>query len=185
MGSRIQCFLLEPSGILSESLRRYASGSTCALHSYHDAEVVIGAPLRTEDVIERRDDDLDHKDPRWPAACECGYAFKPEDTWQHNLTQKWRRVGTEDLYVLGSAPVGAMWFAPWLSSMSTRPDKQMLVVRTPAGEWMIDSKASNGPGWTRTGEPPVVTARPSIGIGEGPGGFRYHAFLTDGGLVEV
>lgn len=39
-------------------------------------------------------------------------------------------------------------------------------------------------GWERTGTPPNVTARPSIGMPDAKGGFRYHAFLTNGVLEE-
>jgi hypothetical protein len=44
--------------------------------------------------------------------------------------------------------------------------------------WMVDGTASNGPGWTREGKPPKVTARPSILTP------RYHGWLTDGFLVR-
>lgn len=45
------------------------------------------------------------------------------------------------------------------------------------GHWVIDSKSSNGSGWTITGEAPNLTASPSI-WGSMPNG--YHGWLQNG-----
>lgn len=42
------------------------------------------------------------------------------------------------------------------------------------GEWCIDAKSNNGDGWRVTGEPPKITATPSILLP------NYHGFLKDG-----
>lgn len=50
-----------------------------------------------------------------------------------------------------------------------------VVVSCPNGdEWLIDSIANNGPGWTVTGQLPLITVSPSIQTG------RYHGFLQEG-----
>jgi hypothetical protein len=59
------------------------------------------------------------------------------------------------------------------------PDGRCLVLKTPAGDWVIDGPASGGGRWERTGVPPLITARPSILI---PG--QYHGWLTAGVLSD-
>lgn len=97
----------------------------------------------------------------------------------------YRRTDTGATFALGQAPVGAMYFADWLSSKG--PDGHCLIVVTPYGPWNVDvGYQLPSPGkWTRTGEPTRVTVRPSIGQGPKPdGGWMYHAFLTDGVLED-
>jgi hypothetical protein len=78
-----------------------------------------------------------------------------------------------------------MWDAWWYSDKHKGPDGKCLVVRTPGGDWIVDAKAIDGNGWTRTGTPPKVTANPSIGIGHEEGKpWTYHGWLRDGHLVE-
>lgn len=49
----------------------------------------------------------------------------------------------------------------------------------PSGEyWVVDQVAAGGGGWTVTGEPPNLTARPSV---LSP---MYHGWLTDGVLSD-
>jgi hypothetical protein len=97
------------------------------------------------------------------------------------------------------APPGAMWFADWLlnedGTMRSRPghrppDGHVLVVRVPSRlcigrDWNVDGPANNCPGWTRTGTPPNVTARPSIGKYLADGSFDYHGWLRNGELVDA
>lgn len=50
----------------------------------------------------------------------------------------------EEFEGIGNAPVGAMWFAPWLDDSYVVPQlEHVLVVKTPAGEWVVDSQSSN------------------------------------------
>lgn len=187
MGSVIDCFLLEPANEVKESLRRFVfskDNSTCKSDvSYHNAEVDIGVLPWAEDYHGRGDDDFDHEDPRWPKSCSCGYVFKPDDPWQHNLTRLWVRKDTGQKWTLGDAPPGAMWYADWLEGVEAykkkSPDGGILILKTPGGDWNIDAKSSNGNGWTRTGVPPKVTANPSI-LAD-----KYHGWLTNGKLIEV
>lgn len=192
MGSRIQCFFLEPSERAEESLRRYARGAAndCpGPYSYHNAEVVIGEvhlPMSewngSGDAGESMRDD-----PRWPTKCACGYEFTPDDHWQHNITRKHRRTDTGELHTLDGAPVGAMWYADYYKHpghYDGGPDGHCLVVKTPGGDWIVDGPRSDGsPGWTRSGAPPLVTANPSI-LFPKPHGNGYHAFLRAGWLEE-
>lgn len=60
----------------------------------------------------------------------------------------------------------------WADWSDKRPP---ICVVCPNGQhWLIDSKSSNGDGWKITGEPPLITASPSILV---PG---YHGFLQNG-----
>lgn len=78
------------------------------------------------------------------------------------------------------APGDVWWdpyFAGWLDSEAhrARGGGPHLIVRLPNGwDWDLDAPMSNGPGWWRTGEPPNVTAFPSV-IAE-----DYHGFLVQG-----
>jgi hypothetical protein len=186
-GGVIQCFLLEPSDQAQESLRRFVwsgEGQKCPLpHGYHNASAVrghIAFPLDPKSNGYGMDA-KDHSDPLWPTHCGCGYAFADTDQWQYNVDRLWRRVDTGELFTLDDAPPGAMWFAPWYEDTFKGPDGRSLVVKTPAGDWLVDSISSGGGRWTRTGEAPRVTASPSILFHGTPG---YHGWLRDGQLVE-
>jgi hypothetical protein len=184
-----QCFMLEPTDRVRRELRRYdaryphehceASGM-----GYHNAGVRIedgpvvwrehGRSIVTEPIEWQRDD------PRWPTHCACGYEFTDDDHWQLAYHMLYRLPdGTET--ILREAPPGAMWDATWLADVrdyrDRSPDGLILTLMLPDGyEWLIDGPSANGPGWTRTGTPPLITARPSI---LSP---RYHGWLTDGVL---
>jgi len=186
MGQEIQCFLLEPADVAEVSLRRFTYTSEGCAHSWgHDAKAVIGqVPFPHANNLEGEVEGgmLDHADPRWPKKCEaCGYVFREADEWQvsrHRMYQH-PEVG---LVVLGRAPPGSMWYASWLRELDgfeRSPDGNVLVVRTPGGDWVVDGPSNNGNGWTRSGKPPHVTANPSIVAGS------YHGFLRDGKLIEV
>jgi hypothetical protein len=193
---QIQCFWLEYTDALAQYLRRYtSSGRTkCPKRNDwgHNASVRIeNRPHKAREPIDLvRVDETLAADARWPKTCDCGYEFTPED--ERQIFQDWlmRRIDTNELLPLRDAPIGAMWDAFWLASMKTtmsRPDDGItLMVMTPQGEFFCDGKASNGPGWTRTGDPrsnpPTVTANPSIGprVGE-----TYHAWLRNGVLVPA
>lgn len=187
----IDCFFLEPTDFVEQSLRRFvfSDKATCVGRlGYHDAKVVLGVlPWDDTESNGRGDDSFDHEDPRWPKTCSCGYEFKSDDQWQHNRIRLFVRKDTGEKMTLHAAPSGAMWYADWYpDELKRAPDGRVLVVKTPAGDWNVDSKSSNGPGWTRTGTPPKVTATPSIGIGTNPdGSWKYHGWLRDGKLVDA
>jgi hypothetical protein len=120
--------------------------------------------------------------------------FMIEPVLSEREDRPWRRLDNgevrDDCDAFGP---GAMWYAPWLSAFGSVHFQALpeeirkrgnLIVKVPHGHWNIDSKSSNGTGWTRTGEPPVVTARPSIGIPGAQGQqWIYHGWLTDGELI--
>lgn len=188
----VVCFWCVPTARAKESLRRYSinSGIKCpSQYTYHNASVPIGEtdyPL--DDYNGYGLDNLAHDDPRWPKKCDhCDYLFQEADEWQHNLDRIYAEavfggaiIPNGRRFSMREAPWGAMWDAKWLWHKG--PDGLSLYVMTPEGEWCIDSPANNSKKpWQRTGIPPKITARPSIGIGNP---FRYHGWLTDGVLKE-
>lgn len=137
-----------------------------------------------------------------PLRCACGYLFEKENSsvsvWlshhKHMYTNP--RTGKSGVNVHDVATSGAMWYCPWLvedtekesRSSSMLSDNYLLnvgnkrapiCVRLPNGsDWVVDAKASNAidgsSGWSVTGDPPNLTATPSIDAGS------YHSWLTDG-----
>lgn len=193
MSKKIQCFLLEGTSSALLSLRRYKSGGGCPLkHGYHDksANITVVPWPEGNSCSVRGDDDFDHGDPRWPAACDCGYVFQAEDHWECNRDRLFQRVGDQptkahgvEQFTLQDAPPGAMWFADWYDHHKG-PDGRTLEVRLPNGDdWIPDAPSSSGTPWQRSGTPPLVTCSPSIAAGEpGEPGY-YHGFLR-GGVLE-
>lgn len=204
----IRCFWLDPTGRGRRSLRRYIrkEGFPCAVsgYGYHNAEAVIDeieyAPIgEGEDRQYPRLDDVAHDDPRWPKMCACGYAFVDDDRWQTNADVIYKRLDTGEEMIRADAGPGAMWDAWWyrghwrskgavddgISLMVKCPDKRR--VDGKGAEWYVDGPASNGPGWTRSGDVrsanPTVTANPSIGIGDNFDG--YHGWLRNGYLTPA
>lgn len=192
--AEIPCFMLEPTDKVRRALRRYtwSDENSCSIYgSGHDASVPI------EDVVEPGDgsvsgDRWPHDDPRWPSQCACGYAFQETDQWQLDCTRIWRRVdtGLELTLHYRELPPGAMYWATWFGDYGStywqaRGGGPHLMVNTPGGLWDADSVASNGPGWEWSGEPPHVTAHPSIGMQHNDGSWRYHGWLRNGVLVDA
>lgn len=133
-------------------------------------------------------------DPRWPTHCACGYEFKLTDR-QYHYRSLYRRTDNGEECTLSDAPVGAMWFAPWMSDVFKGPDGNALYVMTPGGEWLIDGRASNCTMpddwthrcWCRHGEAPNITVDKNghtcaAGAGSIIAG-SYHGFLQNGYLT--
>jgi hypothetical protein len=188
------CFLLSPIDRCVVSFRRYSrtEAAPCpAERDYHNASVVIAEEVFPLDDTTGRGsipDGSEKSDPRWPARCDCGYQFTADDHWQVNRDRLHSRSDGGPPCTLRDAPPGAMWDAHWMGRRGhVGPDGRFLVVRTPDGsDWQIDGRSFNADrsvqsdsGWTRTGEAPRITARPSILFHH----TGYHAFLTDGVLV--
>lgn len=184
--SSIPCFLLTPTGRDARWLRRYRAGAIndCPLgpKCYHDAAV------RVEDDEEKEwHCDWPHDDPRWPQRCACGYEFQEADNWQLFPLTIYRTPDGREVTLhetpppgIETAPPGSMWFSDWCPGPK-KHEGPFLWVMTPGGAWCVDgASSSGGPGWTRTGEPPNVTATPSIHVVG-----RYHGWLRDGALVEA
>ncbi len=185
MGQTIPCFLLEPTNRGRRALRRYSTkAGPCPAHGLHDAEQPIdeadlegvGPGGEYRGYFEAAADD-----PRYPAACSCGYVFDDDDARQANVSRLYRRSDTGAMVTLGEAPVGAMWFADWYPSSFDSPKHAErgggphLILKTPGGDWDIDAISSNGSGWMRTGTAPAIVASPSILCENGRA--KYHGFL--------
>lgn len=201
MPSRVECFWLEPSTQARITWRRYADSakSKCdvprvpyeghppSVWGYHDAQVAIGTCVRGVNDVGRWPTDEEKLDPRWPKKCDCGYVFDDKDHWQINVSTLYASIQRGGvLCTLFDAPIGAMWDAPWHKGHDgafAKPDGLYLVLRTPAGDWLIDGPSSNGSkqGWQRTGTPPYVTVTPSIGFGDP---MRMHGWLRNG-VLEI
>lgn len=184
----VECFLIQPVGVVRWGLRRYSKSeqpSPCPTApgqwGYHNATAILG---EEPEVTDERGYTLNASrgvppadDPRWPDRCACSYLFKPGDEWQKWVEALYQRADTGERFTLREAPPGAMWNAFWMGQAGL--DGLSLCVKLPSGhEWWIDGPATNGPGWTRIGEAPRITANPSISA---PG---YHGWLQNGVLSD-
>jgi hypothetical protein len=188
MGSKIECFWLEPIELGASTLRRYEkcdSYGSCPQNRMriHDTTVAIGEvpyPFGKERYTGYGADDVPHDHPQWPKVCEtCGYVFKDTDVWQHNVHRLFKGAPDGKLYSTRNMPPGAMYDAFW--SVKGPDGIALAVVLPPDGGydvWHPDANSSNGTPWTRTGTVPKVTCSPSV---QTP---RYHGHLRDGFLVE-
>lgn len=113
----------------------------------------------------------------WPLACECSYVFEEEDHRGLNYHRLFRAEDGSE-YTLMQPPVGGMWFATWMPRNSGKSHPPLIVQLPDGFSWNIDGPSSNGDGWVRTGEPPNITATPSILTG------GYHGFLQAGVLTD-
>lgn len=210
--ARIQCFLLEDTGKQQISLRRYRhhvdadEATHCpdvpGKYSYHNALAYIGEELTEHDkdgYVQNGLKKVPHDHPRWPTQCSCGYTFREEDEWQRSTETIYRRADTGEEMTTRDAPAGAMWYARWHDHWCTPQGKHALVVKTPGGEWIVDSQASNCTMkddvkqekhhcWVLHGEPPLVTVdKNGASCAAGAGSIQcgnYHGFLRNGFLEE-
>jgi hypothetical protein len=196
--SDITCFMLEPTDRLQIRFRRYRGGSDCkrpdGKPGYHNADIALPAEYTAPVDAEGRAHGFGRKPTAdeltwvgWEqiATCKrCGYTFEDADPFQVNGDLVYRRTDTGEDMTLLEAPAGAMWYADWYPGKG--PDGHCLAVKLPNGtDWLVDAPSSSGGNWTRTGEPPNVTAQPSIGSGDPADPNYYHGFLRDGKLVDA
>ena len=161
-------------------LRRFTFGSRTAPacpHSGmtgHDAMVLIGQTPLIQGRI--KSDEVwpvsaYKDDPRWPTHCVCGYAFQEADEWQ---VFNRRHYDTPS----GDPEPGDIFWTTWGGQSKDRQkweEAPHLYGVCPDGRhWDMDGPSTNGNGWTRSGEPPLITASPSIDTG------TYHGFLQNG-----
>lgn len=193
---------LEPTKKSLLHLRRYAEGpcpSSPDKYSLHDAKVSIGEG--DKDTVSG--DLHPHDDTRWPTSCTCGYTFTDTDNWQLFAPRGYRRVDTGELMSIQTAPVGACWNASWYATREVDgfhigEDGRCLVVKTPGGEWVIDSRANNCTlpednthrCWVRHGRPEDGTLhvdKNGLTCAAGAGYIivgNYHGFLHNGFLTN-
>lgn len=199
MPSRVRCFLLTPTDQIAVRLRRYAygmgapkctrripryPGAELVTYEVHDVEVEIAREVGT--VEGSIDSDTTQgtiaiDDPRWPERCACGYVFRAEDGRQEWRTRLYQRSDNGELVTISDAPAGALYDSHFRDHEGYQRNGagMSIVCKTPAGEWLIDGPANNGPGWKRTGKLPDISVTPSIGIGRPQ---RMHGWLRNGWL---
>lgn len=134
-----------------------------------------------------------------PAKCErCGYEFTNKDHQSRGLRHLYVRDDTGEEINLGAAPVGACWDAAWYPETRRGPDGRYLIVKTPGGDWAIDSRASNCTMkdddahrcWVRHGKPEDGTLHVDKNghtCAAGAGSIlcgTYHGFLHNGHLTD-
>ncbi len=209
--ARIRCFLMEPTGRVIVHLRRYRSSNApdenhCSHEGnggYHQAMTRIADEPEEHDaegyVTNSVKPTPPHDDPRWPLSCACGYEFRESDAWQRFVERLYRRTDTGEELLLRDAPAGAMWKAWWVDRFHVPQGEHNLVVKTPGGDWEIDSQASNCTMkddvrqekhhcWIRHGNPPDITVdKNGVTCGAGAGSIQagnYHGFLRNGYLED-
>ena len=162
---------------------RFTEKEKCGTDSYCNAQrvlddvpfasqmITIGkSPFHEDDVPPLSSD-------AWPKVCErCGRAFTADDVVQVNARRLYFHPVLQRPVPWEEAPSGSMIDVWWYPAHWRGPDGRSLMVKLPTGEdWAIDLPATNTKQpWTRTGNIPNVTARPSI-LTE-----KFHGFLTNG-----
>lgn len=143
----------------------------------------------------------DRADPRWPVKCEsCDYRFVEADEWQVFADEIYLDEQGAEHSHRAKTP-GMMYFVPWYYDPARDPTGEIrvmksqgnhylsamywrdwaairppIMVNVPNGDgWCVDATANNGPGWTVTGEAPLLTCTPSIQTA------GYHGFLGSSG----
>jgi hypothetical protein len=191
--SRIECFWLEPTELASSELRRYEKISyspmppdSCPQNRmrHHDTTVYVGEvsyPFQPEGINGYGCDDVPHDDLNWPKTCHtCGFSFREEDHWQHNVNRLFKGAPDGKFYTLRNAPPGAMYDASWFGAKGSDGIALAVVLPPNGGDdvWMPDHSSKQGNPWTRTGTIPKVTCTPSILTS------NYHGYLRAGWLEE-
>lgn len=129
------------------------------------------------------------------------FLVEPLEREGQNHIEQWKNVETGEIIRVDShwnLPVGAMYYAPWLENVKEwqGPDGKSLIVITPGGAWMIDSRASNCTRpedtehkcWVRHGIPPNITVdKNGNTCNAGAGSIQmgsYHGYLRNGFLQD-
>lgn len=202
-------FWVEPTGLCKVHLRRYVVGQNdrdrCSgWRGFHDASMILPATYK---LARRLDGNIEAISPEafWSwlpvgteVVCVCGYHFQPEDECQVSQHELYTRLGSNEQWELEELPPGALFDAPWLSSMGVGDDGVALVCVLPhngdarSGFWHVDGPSHNngtfGPGWERTGTvramSPNVNVTPSINNGLEDSPDHYHGWLKWGVLSD-
>jgi hypothetical protein len=201
----VKCFFIESTGNAREETVRTENG-VCRLTGaeYHRATQAFRTfafvPNRTwpEFVADWSDKS------QWPDRCGCGHIFTSACRDSVGGAEEWKRLDTgEAKQSIAEFPVGAMWLAKWYRNIKTglygwdwdNQTEPPLCVRTPGGDWIIDSRANNCtlPNerthrcWIRHGVPPQITVdKAGFTCNAGAGSIQcgsYHGFLQNGYLA--
>ncbi len=193
----IPCFLLTKTETQRVWLRRYSQfDRQCpGAMSYHDSLFLLGDFPEDSPIPDTPPPD----DERWPKACACGYQFTSGDIYQVFTLHLFRREDNGQMTTIRESPPGAMWLADWFPQKfewENGGDSPCLIVKTPGGDWNVDSRASNCTMkddrkhrcWIRHGDPPKVTVDKNgftcqAGAGSIQAG-NWHGFLRNGELVN-
>lgn len=188
----MKCIFIEETNEFKIYYRRYSSGSKCktstCTHDYkEEIDIVVSEKQPASSPI-----DIDNTKRN---KCSCGYEFTKEDDCQKFVDRVYINKADGKKYTLIDAPIGAMWYADWMNDIFPGPDGRSLCIRTPGGDWMVDSIASNcdKPNnkihrcWVRHGTPPMIHVDKkgnTCNAGAGSIGMRnYHGFLHNGELT--
>lgn len=202
----IKVFYLERTDKQRQSLRRYRNSKVrCDVceYGYCNAHTQLSDATSRTSISFKNATDAKAAYDSWPTRCICGYEFADHDSWQLFGDTIYKRTDTGEEMTLREAPAGACWDAFWFTENRTPPsfflgdDGRCLVIKTPAGEWMPDSRAKNctmrddntHKCWIRHGSPEggdlhidknghtCAAGGGSILIGS------YHAFCHNGFLI--
>jgi len=103
---------------------------------------------------------------------ECPWFFDPHDPDHQERREYYLSQPDSFFEPANNSSRGVLSLYYWRQWSHIRPPYNVLC---PNGDsWMPDQVSSNGIGWQVTGEPPLITAAPSIQTG------RYHGFLQNG-----
>lgn len=172
----VECFVIVRVPVASQMLRRYSTRGEPCRFGMHDATTILGdVPWLGTESTEHTDDRFPHDDPAWPKKCRCGYVFKDSDHWEHHLTQKYKRKGTDEpFFTLDNALPGSMWDSFWLPGEWQGGDGWVFTVKLPdMTDFVNDGR------WIRTGILPKVTLHPSI---QTP---KWHGYVRHGYLISI
>lgn len=214
MGRDVQCFLLEKTGFIRLSLRRYTNdGGECAhpqTNGYHQAKFLTPDELPTPDdslLADLKPGEtrlgISYDDARWPSNCVCGFKFGDGVRKQLFTEELYRRADNGEVITLREAPHGAMWFSEYLEEYPRMcgPDGKALIVKVMTSEWHVDGKCNNctmpednvHKCWIRHGTVPNITVdKNGVTCSAGGGSIwvnqgrpnDWHGFLRNGRLEE-
>lgn len=211
----VKAFFIDPTMTRRLYLRRYVwrDGSACSVRGSMGCEAIV--PFADEAFAWRVDSrgdrtfpdtpEVSHDDARWPTVCRhCHQPLPAEAEWQVFQDQIYRRVDTGEMVPHRDAHPGALWYLEgWADRYYRRifpaggPDGKFLSARTPGGDWVIDSRASNCTMkddnthrcWIRHGDPltgQVTVDKNGLTCAAGGGSIdtgRWHGFLRNGEFV--
>jgi hypothetical protein len=210
----IRCFLIAPVGEGYESIVVWEDGgkNCIAGFNYHRSETIIRRfPLADDNSYPKGWANADEKRAKAVPYCtRCGnwnFTEKALADASGSKGRVWERLDTgERADSINAFGPGAMWYAEWYKNEETglywapgfKGDQPHppLVVRTPGGDWTIDSRASNCTRpednehrcWVQHGTPPNITVDTNGNTCHCGGGSiaqpNYHGFLRDGHLVK-
>lgn len=191
----IPLFIAEPTGTCRLALRRFrydgdSGGHRCDVMITADENAPIG-PRKPDGTREQwvTDEQVPFHDPRWPAACSCGNAFRDDDRRQVNELDWYEGAGQRFAWGTGSwdGPPGAMIRAAWRDDTPDNGCPAYIVFLPNGSMWCTRERSSGpdhllGPQWSIAGTAPRITVSPSI---DDRSSQPWHGWVRDGMLVDA